>query len=364
MSTSTFVYDGDGTRGKKTEGGETVLYVNRYYQKNLTTGEETTHYYLGGRLVAMRQGTTLEYVHQDHLTGTSLVTESGGNQVGGIKYYPYGTTRSGSVPTDRKFTGQRLDAGTGLYYYNARYYDAEIGRFVSADTIVPDPSNPQTLNRYSYTRGNPLKYTDPTGNYVEFTGGFSYRSGRNRQRVEQAWEMLKWAATDMPKLAEMIQKAEESEALVRIGWDPRSEGTGSMVVGDERLGKQSMLIDTSLLDKDIRLVAKTMAHELYHVDEGRQVDSIWEEMEAYAFEYDVARKLCLPLRGTTLEELGELDALNTADLQTGARILEQLGAVYPWIPLQPVGVSDPVSELMGFGSYWAWYEVFGERAPW
>jgi RHS repeat-associated protein len=52
---------------------------------------------------------------------------------------------------------------TGLYFYNARYYDAEIGRFISADTIVPDPSNPQTLNRYSYCLNNPLRYIDPSG---------------------------------------------------------------------------------------------------------------------------------------------------------------------------------------------------------
>jgi len=52
----------------------------------------------------------------------------------------------------------------GLYFYEARYYDAALGRFISADTIVPDPNNPQSLNRYSYVLNNPLRYTDPTGN--------------------------------------------------------------------------------------------------------------------------------------------------------------------------------------------------------
>ena len=42
---------------------------------------------------------------------------------------------TGTIATDKKFTGQRLD-GTGLYYYNARYYDTSIGRFISADTFV------------------------------------------------------------------------------------------------------------------------------------------------------------------------------------------------------------------------------------
>ncbi|AKG53329.1 hypothetical protein DGWBC_0653 [Dehalogenimonas sp. WBC-2] len=68
------------------------------------------------------------------------------------------------MPTDEKFTGQKLDS-TGLYYYNARYYDPIIGRFISADTLVQNFTNPQTLNRYSYTSNNPLKYVDPTGRY-------------------------------------------------------------------------------------------------------------------------------------------------------------------------------------------------------
>ena len=63
---------------------------------------------------------------------------------------------------DMLFTGQRLDE-TGLYYYNARYYDPTIGRFISADTFAQNFTNPQNLNRYSYVLNNPLRYTDPTG---------------------------------------------------------------------------------------------------------------------------------------------------------------------------------------------------------
>ena len=161
----TYVYDGDGNRISKTVSGATTLYINKYYEKNTSTGIETTSYYLGDKLIATRAGDTLTYIHQDSLGSTSTVSSSTGALVSSIRYYPFGGTRSGSVDTDKKFTGQRLD-GTGLYYYNARYYDPAIGRFVSPDSVGQKLSAPQTLNRYSYVQNNPLKYTDPTGHFA------------------------------------------------------------------------------------------------------------------------------------------------------------------------------------------------------
>ena len=70
----------------------------------------------------------------------------------------------GTLGTDKKFTGQRLD-GTGLYYYGARYYDASTGRFISPDATGQDLNNPQTLNRYTYCLNNPLNRNDPTGHW-------------------------------------------------------------------------------------------------------------------------------------------------------------------------------------------------------
>ena len=72
----------------------------------------------------------------------------------------------GSLPTTYNFTGQRLDGDTGLLDYGARYYDPYLNRWIQPDTIVPDPHNPQSLNRFSYTLNNPVRYTDPTGHRV------------------------------------------------------------------------------------------------------------------------------------------------------------------------------------------------------
>src|SRR4030066_2211919 len=93
------------------------------------------------------------------------MTNSSGNQVESTNYLPFGGMRahSGTTTSNYKFTDQELDAENGLYNYNARMYDPIIGRFISADSIVPQPFNPQSLNRYTYCLNNPLIYVDPSG---------------------------------------------------------------------------------------------------------------------------------------------------------------------------------------------------------
>src|SRR5688572_10617621 len=83
----------------------------------------------------------------------------------GESFEGVGETRltTGTIFTDKLFTGQREMAGLGIYHYNARFYSPKLGRFLTADTIVPGAANPQNLNRYSYVTNNPLRYTDPTG---------------------------------------------------------------------------------------------------------------------------------------------------------------------------------------------------------
>jgi RHS repeat-associated protein len=64
------------------------------------------------------------------------------------------------------YTGQRAEAGIGLYYYNARWYDPSLGRFAQADTIIQDPNITMSYDRFSYVRNNSLRYNDPTGREV------------------------------------------------------------------------------------------------------------------------------------------------------------------------------------------------------
>ncbi len=67
--------------------------------------------------------------------------------------------------------GQRYDAAVGLYDYRARWYAPALGRFIQPDTIVPNPGDPQALNRYSYAGNNPVRYTDPSGHCIGVLAG-------------------------------------------------------------------------------------------------------------------------------------------------------------------------------------------------
>jgi len=113
----------------------------------------------------MRIDSALYYVLKDHLGSASVVTDSSGMIVGEQRYFPFGETRlsTGTMFTDRLFTGQREMASLGIYYYGARFYSPKLGRFLSPDTIVPPMAGSQSLNRYSYVMNNSLNYTDPTG---------------------------------------------------------------------------------------------------------------------------------------------------------------------------------------------------------
>ncbi len=131
------------------------------------------------------------YYHPDQLGSSSVLTDRSGNQVDRIGYKAFGQQQapdnSSAFQVSNRYTGQIFDSDTGLYYYNARYYDPVIGRFTQPDSMVTDPANPQDYNRYSYVHNNPLNQTDPSGHGNWLTG--AWHSIADQFHHASGWEL-------------------------------------------------------------------------------------------------------------------------------------------------------------------------------
>jgi RHS repeat-associated protein len=124
----------------------------------------------------------VQWLVPDHLGTPRIIIDQTGN-LANVKrhdYLPFGeelfagtggrTVWQGYTGGDgvrQQFTAKERDTETGLDYFLARYYSATQGRFTSADTFGGSSSNPQTLNLYAYTNGNPLRFVDPTGHFAD-----------------------------------------------------------------------------------------------------------------------------------------------------------------------------------------------------
>ena len=126
---------------------------------------------MGSTKIATVSNNQVRFYFQDHLGSTNVVTDAIGTAIELIEYKPFGELarheKYGGTENTAwyYFTGKPLDDETGLMFYGARYYSPLIGRFITPDTIVQSPMNPQTLNRYSYCNNNPVNFIDPTGHF-------------------------------------------------------------------------------------------------------------------------------------------------------------------------------------------------------
>jgi RHS repeat-associated protein len=135
----------------------------------------------------------LFFTYSDHLGSTSTIANADNEIISQARYLPFGGYR-GTLPsqtiTDRGYTGHKHNDNLGLIYMNARYYSPYINRFISADTIVPDPTNPQSFNRYSYVNNNPLKFVDPSGHFgICFQQGPTDQNDDNLDRNSELVQM-------------------------------------------------------------------------------------------------------------------------------------------------------------------------------
>ena len=156
----------DGATVERTRIGDSVIHV-----KTTPAATDTAATATGA----------FEYLHRDHLGSVEAVTDASGAELAVLGHDPYGERRDEDwtaqlTPTEveelRAEHGERVSRGytghehldrTGLVHMNGRVYDPRLGRFLSPDPIVGDPTSSQSWNLYSYVGNNPLSYVDPTG---------------------------------------------------------------------------------------------------------------------------------------------------------------------------------------------------------
>ncbi|MDD3813989.1 MAG: RHS domain-containing protein [Desulfocapsaceae bacterium] len=170
---ATYGYDSSNRRIRKTVGATTTHYLydlnNQLIAETLVDGTVLREYiYLDGEPMVLKEYQTnpgTYYFINDHLgTPQQLVTVSGA-VVWQAAYLPFGKAQitTATVANNLRFPGQYYDAETGLHYNWNRFYDPEVGRYISADPIGLRGG----LNLYAYVSGNPVNIPDKSG----LTGG-------------------------------------------------------------------------------------------------------------------------------------------------------------------------------------------------
>jgi RHS repeat-associated protein len=104
----------------------------------------------------------------DHLGTVRVEMDVMGNVISTHDFEPFGVELPPSYDPQSKllYTGQERDNYTNYDYMHFRYYSSSIGRFLKPDNIIPDITNPQNWNAYSYVKGNPINYNDPSGHFI------------------------------------------------------------------------------------------------------------------------------------------------------------------------------------------------------
>lgn len=117
------------------------------------------------------------YVHKDNLDSWCLVTDEDGNVVQRVSYDAWGNPRNDKTWSgdynerlfcDRGFTGHEHLQDFGIINMNGRAYDPMLSRMMSPDNYIQNPDFSQNYNRYAYCFNNPLTYSDPSGEWVEW----------------------------------------------------------------------------------------------------------------------------------------------------------------------------------------------------
>jgi RHS repeat-associated protein len=183
----TYKYDGLGRRIEKNVSGTVTRYV--YDGQNVLAeyaadGSVTARYMHGpeiDELLAVAHGSTLSLVDAD-ATGSVRRIVTGASVSASYDYDSFGriVAQTGSALSSYYFQGREFDQESGLYYYRARYYDPQVGRFITEDPIGFSGST----NFYQFVGNNPVNALDPLGLKVGFWEGLIPIWGSGKRAIE------------------------------------------------------------------------------------------------------------------------------------------------------------------------------------
>jgi RHS repeat-associated protein len=162
----------------------------------ITARMGTLYFYADGQRIAMKKDGVVSCIYGDQLGSVSAVADAGGNLISKTLYHPWGTTRyiQGISPTDYGYTGQMKEGD--IYFYNARWYDPQLGRFMQADTFVPTAQGTQGFDRYAYVNNNPIRYIDPSGmrlvNTMMTDGSFECPGCKQNSIIDALYRHYGW----------------------------------------------------------------------------------------------------------------------------------------------------------------------------
>lgn len=170
-----YKYDGFGNRLVKIEGGTTTRYVqdingslNNVLAETDGAGVITAYYVYGlGLISKVLPNGTAHYYHYDSRGSTIAITDAGENITDSYAYDPFGNivNRTGATANPFRYVGRYglIDEGNGLLYVRARYYNPELGKFITKDPLTGKDGDTQSLNRYVYAVNNPVIFIDVNG---------------------------------------------------------------------------------------------------------------------------------------------------------------------------------------------------------
>ena len=196
-NTLQFAYGHDHHRRHMTETVDSVTRSKTYignceFVQSATEGNHALTYLYGpsGIYAVAKKSAGVEtvyYVHTDHLGSWSLITDKNRNVLQRCYFDAWGDvsmTNGNGISVDkpmfdRGFTGHEHHYDFGLINMNGRMYDPYTSMFLSPDNYIQAPDNSQSFNRYAYCLNNPLKYTDPSGEFWHIIAGAALGGSMN-----------------------------------------------------------------------------------------------------------------------------------------------------------------------------------------